>query len=201
MIYLEKVFRYNYPFSMVVFVHGKGGNIGEAEAFRSVFPDEEFLSLDYHSTTPWDFRREVRSLLGDSKDFTLIAISIGAYFFLSSGLSDRVKEAFFISPVSDMEKLILGMMEYSGVTEEELKEKGNIGELSYEYLTYARSHRMEWNVKTHAIAGSLDEVMDISITRKIFPDLTVLEGSYHYLHTPEEKRRIVEWMKSKVGRE
>ena len=186
---------------MVVFVHGKGGNTGEAEAFRSVFPDEEFLSLDYHSTTPWEFRREVRSLLGDIKDFTLIAISIGAYFFLSSGLSDRVKEAFFISPVSDMEKLILGMMEYSGVTEEELKEKGNIGELSYEYLTYARSHRMEWNVKTHAIAGSLDEVMDISITRKVFPDLTVLEGSYHYLHNPEEKRRIVEWMKSKVGRE
>ena len=99
-----------------------------------------------------------------------------------------------------MEKLILGMMEYSGVTEEELKEKGNIGELSYEYLTYARSHRMEWNVKTHAIAGSLDEVMDISITRKIFPDLTVLEGSYHYLHTPEEKRMIVEWMKSKARR-
>ena len=165
------------------------------------FPAKSFYPLITTALRPGEFRREVRSLLGDIKDFTLIAISIGAYFFLSSGLSDRVKEAFFISPVSDMEKLILGMMEYSGVTEEELKEKGNIGDLSYEYLTYARSHRMEWNVKTHAIAGSLDEVMDISITRKVFPDLTVLEGSYHYLHTPEEKRRIVEWMKSKVGRE
>ena len=180
---------------MIVFVHGKGGNAGEAETYRSVFTDEEILSLDYKSETPWEFKEEAGILLGDRTGFTLIAHSIGVFFFMSSGLASRVKEAFFISPVSDMETVILSMMESANVSESELRKKGNIGELSWEYLSYVRNNPIRWDVPTHAIAGSLDEVMPVSVTRKVFDDLTVLEGSRHWLHTDEEIRAIKEWLK------
>ena len=182
---------------MVLFIHGKGGNAWESEAYRSVFPGEEIVSFDYKSETPWDFREEVRAFIGKRRDFTLIAVSIGAFFFMSSGLSSRVKEAFFISPVSDMEALILSMMESAGVSEDELMEKGTIGELSWEYLTYVRNSREDWRVPTHVIAGSLDEVMNTVVTERVFSDVTFLEGSHHWLHTPSEMDAVRNWMRMK----
>ena len=116
---------------------------------------------------------------------------------MSSGLSSRVKEAFFISPVSDMEALILSMMESAGVSEDELMEKGTIGELSWEYLTYVRNSREDWRVPTHVIAGSLDEVMNTVVTERVFSDVTFLEGSHHWLHTPSEMDAVRNWMRMK----
>ena len=58
---------------------------------------------------------------------------------------EQIDKAFFISPIVDMEKLILDMMGLADITEEKLSEKQLIttgfGEtLSWEYLCYVRNH-------------------------------------------------------------
>lgn len=73
----------------------------------------------------------------------LIANSIGAYFTMNALGDQRIEKALFISPIVNTEKLITDMMMWAGVTEAELKEKGelatDLGEvLSWEYLTYVR---------------------------------------------------------------
>ena len=83
----------------------------------------------------------------------LIANSIGAYFSMCAGIDRSISEAFFISPIVDMEKLICEMMRWASVTEAELKEKGVIhtafGEdLSWAYLCYVRAHPPIWTAPT-----------------------------------------------------
>ena len=74
----------------------------------------------------------------------LIANSIGAYFALYSLAGQRIEKAFLISPIVDMEELIIQMMAQAGITEGELEKRKEIytscGEkISWEYLCYVRS--------------------------------------------------------------
>ena len=45
----------------VIYIHGKGGNISEAEHYKPLFPDCDVIGLDYKAITPWEFRAEVQS--------------------------------------------------------------------------------------------------------------------------------------------
>lgn len=56
----------------------------------------------------------------------LIANSIGTYFSMMSLGASRIAKAYFISPMVNMEKLICDMMMWSGVSENELREKKTI---------------------------------------------------------------------------
>ena len=74
----------------------------------------------------------------------IIANSIGAYFTMHSLQNCEIEKALFISPILDMEKLILDMMSWANVLEKALCEKGEIptdfGEtLSWDYLCFARA--------------------------------------------------------------
>ena len=64
---------------------------------------------------------------------------------MSSLADKKIEKAFFISPIVDMKKLIQDMMRWTGVTKEELREKGEIptdfGEtLSWKYYSYVCEH-------------------------------------------------------------
>ena len=64
-----------------------------------------------------------------------------------------IDNAFFISPIVDMEKLIGSMTLWANVTEQELARRLKIptgfGEtLSWEYLLYVRKHSVSWRVPT-----------------------------------------------------
>lgn len=50
----------------------------------------------------------------------MVANSIGSFFGISSLDETLVDRAYLISPIVDMEKLICNMMQWSGVTEQEL---------------------------------------------------------------------------------
>lgn len=76
---------------------------------------------------------------------------------------EQVDKAFFISPIVNMEKLILDMMSSARVTEYELYRKKDIrtefGEtLSWEYLCYVREHPIEWQVPTYILYGGKDNL-------------------------------------------
>ena len=106
---------------LTIYVHGKGGSAQEAEHYKMRFPKDEVIGFDYHSQTPWEAKKEFFTFFAEKrkqcKRLTLIAISIGAYFALSSLDGALVDRAYFISPVVDMEGLICRMMQWSNVTE------------------------------------------------------------------------------------
>ena len=191
----------------VLYVHGKGGSADEAEHYKPLFPGCEVMGLDYRGTTPWEAGPEiagaVRALAESGKTIILIANSIGAYFSLAAGVDGLVKKAYFISPIVDMERLILDMMGWAGVTEDRLREKGVIhtvfGEdLSWDYLAWVRAHPVKWNAPAAILYGRLDNLTAYR-TAKVFAErygatLTVMEDGEHWFHTAEQMAFLDKWI-------
>lgn len=114
----------------VLYIHGKGGSAAEVGHYKRLFPSCEMIGIEYKSSAPWDAGKEIydsvrEQALDHEHDF-LIANSIGAYYAMIAEIERLVDHAYFISPIADMEKLITDMMDQSGVTEPELREKSVI---------------------------------------------------------------------------
>ena len=73
--------------TLVIYVHGKGGNAGEAEHYKKLFADCDVAGFEYASVTPWDFKDEflnwAKEKFGAYKSVILVANSIGAYFSMN----------------------------------------------------------------------------------------------------------------------
>ena len=114
---------------LIIYIHGKGGNPEEANRFRPLFDESDVIGFDYISQNPWDAKNEFSAFFDSySKDYDeviLIANSIGAFFSMCALAEKNISEAFFISPIVDMEKLITNMMLWGNVTEEELQSRAN----------------------------------------------------------------------------
>ena len=191
----------------VLYVHGKGGSAAEAEFYEGIFPECDVVGFDYKYETPWEsmgeFQSEAKSLLAEYDGIILVANSIGAYFSLLSLADMPIEKAYFISPIANMEKLILDMMQWAGVTEDEIKEKGVIAtdfgeDLSWEYLTWVRSHPVSWHIPTEILYGSEDKLQSVN-TIKAFADdigagLTIMEQGEHWFHTEEQLQFLREWL-------
>ena len=193
----------------VLYIHGQGGNAGEAAHYAPLFEGDSVLGLDYCARTPWEAKEEFPALVDElcapQTPVTLIANSIGAFFAMSA-LADRpIEKAFFISPIVDMEKLIMDMMTWAGVTEEDLRARGTIetpfGEtLSWEYLTYVRSHPLRWEIPTEILYGTGDHLTApatvSAFAERIGAGLTVMEGGEHWFHTDEQMCFLDTWIQS-----
>ena len=160
---------------LVLYIHGKCGNAEESEHYKPLFPECEVVSLDYQTFTPWETGKEIREAVikmnAEYDSITLIANSIGAFFSMNAGIDAMIRSAFFISPIVDMEQLILNMMTWANVTERELEEKGVIHRdnlTSYETISaFAKTHGAE---------------------------LTVMEEGEHWFHTDEQMRFLDDWI-------
>ncbi len=194
--------------NLILYIHGKGGNAEEAEHYKTLFPDCEVIGLDYAAKTPWEAKDEFLSLFdsicGDHESVTVIANSIGAYFAMISLNGRRIGKAFFISPVVNMEKLITDMMLWADVTEDALREKGEIetafGEtLSWNYLCYVRGHPARWTVPTHILYGEKDNLTSYEtvseFAKQINATLTVMKSGEHWFHTEEQMKYLDNWIK------
>ena len=191
---------------VVLYVHGKGGSAAEAKFYEDIFTECAVFGFDYKAETPWEsigeFQAEAKSLLAEYDGIILVANSIGAYFSLLSLADMTIEKAYFISPIANMEKLILDMMQWSGVTEDELQEKGVIAtefgeDLSWEYLTWVSSHPVSWHIPTEILYGSEDKLQSVN-TIKAFADdigagLTIMEQGEHWFHTEEQLQFLREW--------
>ena len=194
---------------LVFYVHGKGGSAAECGHYGLLFPGCEVVGYDGPFDTPWEAGKTIRETLGTLSAshgrITLIANSIGAYYSMGAGIADRIRRAYFISPIVDLEALILGMMAAEGVTEETLEARGRIpsgfGEdLSWEYLRYVREHPIRWDVPTEILYGSCDSLTPYG-TMAAFADrhgagLTVMEGGEHWFHTEAQMRFLDAWIRS-----
>ncbi|MBQ1318317.1 MAG: alpha/beta hydrolase [Solobacterium sp.] len=194
----------------VVYIHGKGGSAEEAEHYRQLFPACDVIGLAYRNQTPWDAGIEIHETVFKLKAgynrIILIANSIGAYFSMNADIGGVIAHAYFVSPIVNMEKLITDMMGWAGVTEQELQEKGIVHtdfneDLSWEYLSYVRTHPIIWNVPTDILYGSEDNLSSIE-TVTAFAEahnasLTVMAGGEHWFHTDAQMQFLDNWIRNK----
>ncbi|MBO4401953.1 MAG: alpha/beta hydrolase [Selenomonadaceae bacterium] len=181
--------------NLAVYIHGKGGTAAEAEHYAPFF---DVTGFDYKSETPWEAAEEFPPFFNSHCAKILIANSIGAYFAMTALADKKFDAAFFISPVVDMEKLILNMMRQSNVTEAELRERQEIGNLSWKYLSWVRANPIRWQVPTHILYGENDALTSRAtienFAEKIGATLTVMAGGEHWFHTPEQMAFLDKWL-------
>ena len=200
-----------------LFLHGQMGRKEEAEAFARVVCRKKFqvLSIDLpghgerrdrgEELLPWTAVPDIRAALDWAacrwKTISLRATSIGAYFAMLA--FDAPEQALLVSPVLDMEGLIATMMGWAGVTEEQLREHGEIttsfGQtLSWKYLCWVREHPVRrWTCPIRILCGSGDQMTPRqtveTYARQHNAKLTVMEGGEHWFHTAEQLTVLRKW--------
>ena len=191
----------------VLFLHGLGGSPEEAEHYRPLFPECDVIGFEYHGIEPWivgpEIRKAVLSLNEQYRSVRLIGYSLGAFLAMHADVDTLLKQAYFISPVVDMEQLILMLLAQDGVTEAELRERGTVqGSFglvySWEYLCYVREHPIEWQVPTAILYAENDNLIPYG-TVQAFADahgasLIVMENGEHWFHTDEQVRFLDAWL-------
>ena len=193
---------------LVIYIHGKGGNIEETNHYQSIFRESDVIGFDYKSQTPWEAEIEFPMLYdryAKSYDSViLIANSIGAYFTMLSLAEKNISQALFISPIVDMEKLIMDMMKWLNITEDELKSKKEVetefGEtLSWEYLSYVKNHPIRWSVPTFILYGEKDNLTSketiTKFAEQIGATLTIMKNGEHWFHTDEQLKFLDTWVR------
>ncbi len=200
-----------------LFLHGQMGYKEEAEAFARVACPKGFqvLAIDLpghgarqgkgEELLPWVAAADIRTVLDWAesrwKTVSLRANSIGAYFAMLA--FNAPARALLVSPILNMERLILDMMGWAGVTEEQLRAQGEIATsfgqtLSWEYLCWVREHPpLDWTCPVHILYGSADDLTSRrtveEYTRGHNAKLTVVEGGEHWFHTSEQLSALRKW--------
>lgn len=193
--------------TLVIYIHGKGGNAKEAEHYKMLFKGCDVVGFDYASQTPWEAKEEFSayfdSVCKGYDSVELIANSIGAFFAMNALSNKKIRKAYFISPIVDMEKLIYNMMAWANVTEDELMKKKEIktdfGEtLAADYLFYVKKHPIRWTIPTFILYGENDNLTDYKTISKFAKSagasLTVMKGGKHWFHTDEQMAFLDEWI-------
>ena len=99
------------------------------------------------------------------------------------------------------------MIEWTGATENELFEKGeietNFGEnLSWKYLQYVRDNPVNWKVKTEILYAENDNMTSFETVEKFLKthdaNLTIMKKGEHWFHTPEQMEFLYKWLERTV---
>lgn len=196
--------------SIILYIHGQGGNSAEAAHYEPLFENCDVIGLDYQAQSPWEAKDEFPKLFHaicePYPSVTVIANSIGAFFAMNALSDKKIEKAYLISPVVNMQKLIEDMMTWANVNEDELREKGEIetsfGQtLSWTYLSYVKAHPIRWTIPTHILYGSKDHLTSFAtisaFAEQIGATLTVMENGEHWFHTDEQMQFLDAWIKSK----
>ena len=112
-----------------------------------------------------------------------------------------------ISPILNMERLILDMMQWANVTEDELCKKGQIptefGEtLSWDFLNFVRQNPIKWDIPTEILYAKKDdltsrETIDAFLVNHN-ANLTVMNDGELWFHTDEQIEFLDSWMKKAI---
>lgn len=195
----------------ILYIHGKGGSYLEAEQYRKNCPGFDMIGIDYDDNRPWIVQKPIRQAYDRAHEkyesILVIANSIGAYYTMHTLQTSNIEKALFISPVLDMERLIRDMMLWTNVTEEELRDVGEIptdfGEtLSWEFLCFVREHPINWDIPTEILYAGKDNLISRQTVEKFAAShnakVTVMENGEHWFHTDEQLAFLDEWMKKAV---
>ena len=192
---------------VVIYIHGKGGNAEESVHYKSLFSDCDVVGLNYTAQYPWEAKKEFPQLFDlickNYKSVQIVANSIGAYFAMNALAGQQIEKAYFISPIVNMEQLIVDMMFWANVTEDELQDRKEIettfGEtLSWEYLCYVRKNPIIWEIPTDILFGDKDNLTSYAtiseFAKHTKSTLTVMRNGEHWFHTEEQMKFLDEWI-------
>lgn len=195
----------------ILYIHGKGGSFMEAEQYKKNCPGFDIVGVDYNEYLPWivqeQIKRQYDSLREKYDTIYIIANSIGAYFAMDTLQKCHIKKALFISPVLNMENLIINMMKWANVSEEELCEKEEIptdfGEtLSWKFLQYVRANPIKWDIPTEILYAGQDNLVSRKTVDEFVEShntgLTIMEDGEHWFHTDQQIVFLNNWMKSVI---
>lgn len=197
---------------LIVYIHGKGGSHREAERYKKNCRGFDIAGIEYNGYLPWIVQSRIQAAYNKARErydsISVIANSIGAYFAMHSLRNCELEKALFISPVLDMERLILDMMSRAHVSESDLRVRGEIatdfGEtLSWNYLRFVREHPITWNVPTEILYAGNDSLVPRQTVDAFVSShnarLTVMENGEHWFHTDEQLAFLDSWMKEAIG--
>ncbi len=123
-----------------LYVHGKNGCKEEAERFAQTACSAgwQVLAIDLpehgarrgrpEQLLPWAVVPEIQAVYARMQPvwphIRLYGVSIGAWLAMQALRAEKLEKALLVSPVVDMETLILSMMQGAHVTEEQLRQHG-----------------------------------------------------------------------------
>lgn len=194
---------------VLLYIHGKGGSSKETEQIKPFCDSHDVHGIDLDDFTPWGTEKQIQnafdSLKKEYESVSVIGNSIGAYFSMFALQNRSIEKAFFISPILDMEKLILDIMMRANVTEKDLREQRtidtNFGEtLSWEYLIFIREHPIHWETPTEILYAERDHMTSRETVDRFVSThqakLTVMPKGEHWFHTPEQVAFLGGWLAS-----
>lgn len=207
-----------------LFVHGQSGCKEEGAAFAAIARPAGYqvlaIDLPQHGARksescdfdPWTAVPELLTVLTYMKsrwqDISLRANSIGAHFSMLAFESENICRALFVSPILDMGRLITDMMSWAGVTERELREKGEIATdfgqtLSWSYLSWEREHNIRsWRCPTAILYAGQDNMTSRETAERFAAahgaSLVVMQSGEHWFHTPEQLAVLRSWEHSEI---
>lgn len=201
-----------------LFVHGQCGSKEEAGLFAKTADKYGWqvigIDLPEHNgrkdgikLLPWNVVSELRYVMGYiKKNWGKVGVranSIGTWFSLLAFAGEKAEISLFVSPLLDMENMILGMIKQTGVTECRLERKKEIktdfGQvLSWDYLCWVRQHRVSAiSGKTEMLYGTKDDIVPFETVEKFalknHCNLTVMEGGEHWFHTESQLEFMKNW--------
>ena len=204
-----------------LYIHGKNGCKEEAERFANTACEAgwQVLAIDLpeHGSRkngperllPWAAVPEIQAVYARMqpvwKHIRLYGVSIGAWLAMQALQAQKPERALFVSPVVDMEALIVGMMQAANVTEAQLQAAGELptdfGEtLSWPYLCWVREHPLRWKTPTQVLYGNEDTLISHAALEQFRQQsgahLTILEGGEHWFHTPVQMAVLQTWEES-----
>lgn len=206
-----------------LFVHGKMGQKEEALDFAPIaeqmgyqvlaidLPQHGERRLSDEKLTPWEVIPEIKIVCGfmqsNWQSISLRATSIGAWFSMLALSDFDIKRALFVSPIVNMQNLIENMMMWANVSEQQLKQQGEIptsfGEtLSWDYLCFVRENPIKWTAPTEILYADGDNLTARSIIDEFAQEhsagVTVMQNGEHWFHTKEQLEFLCRWERKHI---
>lgn len=143
-----------------------------------------------------------------AENISVFACSIGAYFSLLAYNNLPLRQALFLSPLVDMERMLHNMMTWFNVSEEKLKAEQEIATpigqpLYWDYYCYVKEHPIElWNTSTTILYGTKDDTVELetidAFAKRFHADLRFMEQGEHYFRTVKQLSFFRKWCETAI---
>lgn len=142
-----------------------------------------------------------------AREISLFGCSMGAYFELLTFADSDIKQVFFLSPVTDMERIINNLMKYCNINEQQFREKitveNDIETLYFPYYEYIKNHPItKWQHKTYILRGEMDTLCEYPYVKdfsdKFGCELTEQKDGEHWFHTESQLEFFRLWLSNRL---
>lgn len=206
-----------------IHIHGKQSRKEYAQHFAEIAESKGYQTLSFDlpehgervgESTRCDVWNGVHDLdtiadyaLSRWNSVSIFACSLGAYFSLNAYTGRKLEKCLFQSPIVDMKWLVTHMMLWSGVSEQELREKKEIPTdidlLRWDYYRYILENPVErWPFPTFILYGGKDNLQPIESLQafcgKFGAVLTVSENSEHPFMGKDDFAIVDGWLRKNI---